>query len=192
MCPHSCSQVGFEWSPEKNQDNGGKRKIAKEPNIAGLQIIQWNTINKAMPGQWIFNLYSGSALNDTYANLWKNESALSVPTFSLFSAISMQQTRPDRGILVMKIPVKPKAEKGLSASQLEKVPKMTGKELVLGTECAVCLDDIENDQPARVFPGCNHGFHVECADAWLSKHAVCPICRSKLGPLLENPDDNPC
>ncbi|KAK6938998.1 Zinc finger, RING-type [Dillenia turbinata] len=90
------------------------------------------------------------------------------------------------------IPVKPKAEKGLSASQLKKVPKVTGKELVLGTECAVCLDDIENDQPARLFPGCNHGFHVECADAWLSKHAVCPICRSKLGPLLENPDDNPC
>lgn len=78
-------------------------------------------------------------------------------------------------------PVKQPAEKGLSASELEKLPRMTGKELVLGTDCAVCLDEIESEQPVRVVPICNHGFHLECADAWLSKHSVCPVCRARLG-----------
>ncbi|KAL6994783.1 RING-type E3 ubiquitin transferase, partial [Sarracenia purpurea var. burkii] len=84
-----------------------------------------------------------------------------------------------------RLPVKLTAEKGLSASELEKLPKVTGKELVMGTECAVCLDEIEGDQPARMVPGCNHGFHVQCADSWLSKRPVCPICRAKLELELE-------
>ncbi|CAA2990992.1 E3 ubiquitin-protein ligase ATL23-like [Olea europaea var. sylvestris] len=90
-------------------------------------------------------------------------------------------------------PVKPSREEGLSASDLEKLPKVTGKDLVLGTDCAVCLDDIESDHPARLIPGCNHGFHLQCADTWLSKHPVCPVCRAKLEPELFNPPEtNPC
>ncbi|KAL2512825.1 E3 ubiquitin-protein ligase ATL23 [Abeliophyllum distichum] len=90
-------------------------------------------------------------------------------------------------------PVKPSREEGLSASDLEKLPKVTGKDLVLGTDCAVCLDDIESDQPVRMVPGCNHGFHLQCADTWLSKQSVCPVCRAKLGPELFNPpESNPC
>lgn len=87
-------------------------------------------------------------------------------------------------------PVKPAARNGLSAAELEKLPKITGKELVLGTECAVCLEEIESDQPARLVPGCNHGFHLECGDAWLSKHSVCPVCRAKLDAGFFT--DNPC
>ncbi|KAL2457811.1 E3 ubiquitin-protein ligase [Forsythia ovata] len=90
-------------------------------------------------------------------------------------------------------PVKPSRDEGLSASDLEKLPKVTGKDLVLGTDCAVCLDDIESDQPVRMVPVCNHGFHVQCADTWLSKHPVCPVCRAKLGPeLFITPESNPC
>ncbi|KAG2391657.1 E3 ubiquitin-protein [Vigna angularis] len=54
----------------------------------------------------------------------------------------------------------------------------------MASECAVCLDDIATDQPARLVPGCNHAFHVECADTWLSKHPLCPLCRAKLDPTL--------
>ncbi|XP_061968493.1 E3 ubiquitin-protein ligase ATL23 isoform X2 [Populus nigra] len=90
----------------------------------------------------------------------------------------------------------PCVEKGLSSSELEKLPKVTGKELVLGTECAVCLDDIESEQLARIVPGCNHGFHLECADTWLSKHPVCPVCRAKLDAQFSSasasPENNPC
>ncbi|KAJ4848276.1 hypothetical protein Tsubulata_038033 [Turnera subulata] len=93
------------------------------------------------------------------------------------------------------LPVKPATHKGLSPSELDKLPKVTGKDLVLGMECAVCLDDIEAEQPARLVPGCNHGFHLECADTWLSKHSVCPVCRAKLDDHCfggANSDDNPC
>ncbi|GMY28198.1 43kDa postsynaptic protein [Fagus crenata] len=94
---------------------------------------------------------------------------------------------------VSRSPKKPVPKNGLSASELEKLPKVSAKELVLGTECAVCLDEIENGQPARLIPGCNHGFHLECADTWLSNHLVCPICRTKLDPeFFSNADQNPC
>lgn len=89
------------------------------------------------------------------------------------------------------LPVKQVANKGLSPLELEKLPKITGKELVLGTECAVCLDEIEGEQPARLVPGCNHGFHVQCADTWLSNHPLCPVCRTKLDPQIFT-SHNPC
>ncbi|KAL8514817.1 hypothetical protein ACS0TY_013780 [Phlomoides rotata] len=91
-------------------------------------------------------------------------------------------------------PVKPAQNKGLSSSDLEKLPKVTGKDLVLGTDCAVCLDEIESEQSARMIPGCNHGFHLECADSWLSKNSICPVCRAKIEPELLSPPDliSPC
>ncbi|XP_062098458.1 E3 ubiquitin-protein ligase ATL23 [Humulus lupulus] len=90
-------------------------------------------------------------------------------------------------------PVKPAPNQGLSASELEKIPKVSVKELVMGNECAVCLDEIEDGQPARLLPGCNHGFHLQCADTWLSKHSVCPICRAKLdSQFFSDSDQNPC
>ncbi|CAJ2650286.1 unnamed protein product [Trifolium pratense] len=88
-------------------------------------------------------------------------------------------------------PIKPVTDKGLSPLDLEKIPKITGKELVAPTECAVCLDEIDNEQPARLVPGCNHAFHVQCADTWLSKHPLCPLCRSKLDPQILN-SESPC
>ncbi|KAF8406638.1 hypothetical protein HHK36_008728 [Tetracentron sinense] len=92
---------------------------------------------------------------------------------------------------VFRSPEKPSTEKGLSASELQKLPKTTGSKL-MGTECAVCLDEIERDQLARLLPGCNHGFHLQCADTWLSKNPVCPVCRAKLDPVILNPDENIC
>ena len=89
-------------------------------------------------------------------------------------------------------PVKPAAEKGLSPSDLDKLPKLAGKDLVAGAECAVCLDEIESDAPARLIPGCNHGFHLQCADTWLSKNSACPLCRAILGPEFFNSSENPC
>lgn len=93
----------------------------------------------------------------------------------------------------IRLPVKAMIEGGLSASELDKLPKITGKEMVMGAECAVCLDEVEGEQPARLVPGCNHGFHLHCADTWLSKHSACPVCRAKLGsPFFNGLDDNPC
>ncbi|KAH7571578.1 hypothetical protein JRO89_XS04G0082300 [Xanthoceras sorbifolium] len=82
--------------------------------------------------------------------------------------------------------------KGLSATYLEKLPRITGKELVMGSECAVCLDEIESEQPARLIPVCNHGFHIQCADAWLSDNPVCPVCRANLDSQFFDALENPC
>lgn len=90
------------------------------------------------------------------------------------------------------LPAKPLPDAGLSPAQLQNLPSITGKELLMGSECAVCLDDIAADQPARLVPGCNHAFHVECADTWLSKHPLCPLCRAKLDPTLFSSSENPC
>lgn len=86
------------------------------------------------------------------------------------------------------------SEKGLSASDLEKLPKTSGKELTKGTECAVCLDEMEGEQPVRVVPGCNHSFHLQCADSWLSKQSFCPVCRARLMISFSLPpsNENPC
>lgn len=89
-------------------------------------------------------------------------------------------------------PVKHVEEKGLSAAELEKLPQITGKELMMGTECAVCLEEIDRDELARLVPGCNHGFHLLCADTWLSKQSVCPVCRTNLQPEISRANENPC
>lgn len=91
-------------------------------------------------------------------------------------------------------PTKGFKEKGLSSAQLDKLPKVSGQELVMGNDCAVCLDEIEKEQVARIVPGCNHGFHIECADTWLAKHPVCPVCRTKLETELFDTtnESNPC
>ncbi|KAG6432014.1 hypothetical protein SASPL_103587 [Salvia splendens] len=83
-------------------------------------------------------------------------------------------------------PAKHWQKRGLSASDLQKLATVSGKDLVLATDCAICLDEIEAEQPARMVPGCNHGFHLKCADAWLSKNPICPLCRAKLSPHLFN------
>lgn len=58
-------------------------------------------------------------------------------------------------------------------------------------ECAVCLNEFEDQEVLRVIPRCCHVFHPECIDAWLSSHTTCPLCRSNLAdPNPESPD--PC
>ncbi|XP_016647017.1 PREDICTED: E3 ubiquitin-protein ligase ATL23 [Prunus mume] len=99
----------------------------------------------------------------------------------------------------VRLPVKQVSQKGFSASELDKLPKITGKDLTTErTECAVCLDEIEGEQVARLVPGCNHAFHLLCADTWLSKHSFCPVCRAKLHLHQDLPQysvtcsENPC
>ncbi|KAF9614715.1 hypothetical protein IFM89_020126 [Coptis chinensis] len=52
-----------------------------------------------------------------------------------------------------------------------------GKELL---ECDVCLNEFEEDETLRLLPQCNHVFHPECIDAWLTSHTTFPVCRANL------------
>lgn len=44
--------------------------------------------------------------------------------------------------------------------------------------CPVCLSDFEKGEIVKVIPHCEHVFHVECIDRWLSSHVSCPVCRA--------------
>uniref|UniRef100_A0A3Q7JCC0 RING-type E3 ubiquitin transferase n=1 Tax=Solanum lycopersicum TaxID=4081 RepID=A0A3Q7JCC0_SOLLC len=41
-------------------------------------------------------------------------------------------------------------------------------------ECAVCLNEFEEEETLRLLPNCHHVFHPECIDAWLAFRTTCP------------------
>ncbi|XP_055834665.1 E3 ubiquitin-protein ligase ATL15-like [Solanum dulcamara] len=53
-------------------------------------------------------------------------------------------------------------------------------------ECAICLNEFEDDETLRLLPKCSHVFHPNCIDAWLFSHITCPVCRAI---LILNPGD---
>lgn len=81
-------------------------------------------------------------------------------------------------------------QQGLSEADLQRLPtvecrKELGEERTPQSrggegECAVCLEPFRIGDWCRVIPACCHAFHVQCADAWLTKHSVCPICRTSV------------
>ncbi|XP_043714839.1 RING-H2 finger protein ATL38-like [Telopea speciosissima] len=50
-------------------------------------------------------------------------------------------------------------------------------------ECVVCLNEFVDEDTIRLLPKCDHVFHPDCIDAWLSKHTTCPVCRANLVPV---------
>ncbi|KAJ1660179.1 hypothetical protein IWQ61_000860 [Dispira simplex] len=61
----------------------------------------------------------------------------------------------------------PKSSATLKESEVKESPNT----------CAVCIDEIERGQLVRQLP-CNHLFHLECIDEWLTeKSGVCPLCK---------------
>uniref|UniRef100_A0A5B7BIH6 RING-type domain-containing protein n=1 Tax=Davidia involucrata TaxID=16924 RepID=A0A5B7BIH6_DAVIN len=47
-------------------------------------------------------------------------------------------------------------------------------------DCAVCLESFKEGEWCRSLPVCNHMFHENCVDNWLTKVPNCPICRSRV------------
>nr|GLL48105.1 RING-H2 finger protein ATL11-like [Ipomoea trifida] len=52
-------------------------------------------------------------------------------------------------------------------------------------ECAVCLNEFEDDETLRLLPACCHVFHHDCIDVWLASHVTCPVCRANLVPTAD-------
>ncbi|XP_022856224.1 E3 ubiquitin-protein ligase ATL6-like [Olea europaea var. sylvestris] len=81
------------------------------------------------------------------------------------------------------------AARGLDASVLETFPTFSYSEVKdhkIGKgalECAVCLNEFEDDETIRLIPKCDHVFHPQCIDAWLESHVTCPVCRANLVPV---------
>ena len=43
--------------------------------------------------------------------------------------------------------------------------------------CAICQDEIEEDQSMRQINHCRHRFHQHCIDVWFQSNVRCPTCR---------------
>ncbi|KAE8712170.1 putative excision repair cross-complementing 1 ercc1 [Hibiscus syriacus] len=87
--------------------------------------------------------------------------------------------------------------RGLEASVIETFPTMVYSEVRVhkigngALECAVCLNEFEDDETLRLIPKCDHVFHPECIDAWLASHTTCPVCRANLAPQAGDPVSQP-
>ncbi|XP_017977928.1 PREDICTED: E3 ubiquitin-protein ligase ATL31 [Theobroma cacao] len=87
--------------------------------------------------------------------------------------------------------------RGLEASVIETFPTMVYSEVKVhkigkgALECAVCLNEFEDDETLRLIPKCDHVFHPECIDAWLASHNTCPVCRANLAPQPGEPVSQP-
>ncbi|XWS58232.1 hypothetical protein CRYUN_Cryun08bG0016800 [Craigia yunnanensis] len=87
--------------------------------------------------------------------------------------------------------------RGLDASVIETFPTMVYSEVKVhkigkgALECAVCLNEFEDDEKLRLIPKCDHVFHPECIDAWLTSHTTCPVCRANLAPQSGDPVNQP-
>ncbi|KAH7292659.1 hypothetical protein KP509_29G079900 [Ceratopteris richardii] len=49
-------------------------------------------------------------------------------------------------------------------------------------DCVVCLTDFQEAESIRMLPRCEHCFHQQCIELWLSAHSTCPLCRRSLLP----------
>jgi hypothetical protein len=47
----------------------------------------------------------------------------------------------------------------------------------LETNCAICQDRMEAQNPTRKIRACGHSFHTECIDTWFERSVSCPVCR---------------
>lgn len=81
---------------------------------------------------------------------------------------------------------RPTVSRGLDSDIIKTFPVFDYsdvKALKLGKsilECAVCLNEFEDEETLRLLPNCCHVFHPECIDAWLAFRTTCPVCRSNL------------
>ncbi|XP_021276589.1 RING-H2 finger protein ATL56 [Herrania umbratica] len=74
---------------------------------------------------------------------------------------------------------------GFSAKQLKRLPQFKFSEGTRTTHlesdsCVICLDAFKEGQWCRNLVMCGHLFHRKCLDAWLTKVAACPICRTRV------------
>ncbi|CAH8381978.1 unnamed protein product [Eruca vesicaria subsp. sativa] len=76
--------------------------------------------------------------------------------------------------------------RGLDASTIEAFPTFVYSEVKTrkigrgALECAVCLNEFEDDETLRLLPKCDHVFHPHCIGEWLQGHVTCPVCRTNL------------
>mmetsp|Transcript_81800 Transcript_81800/g.237171 ORF Transcript_81800/g.237171 Transcript_81800/m.237171 type:complete len:355 (+) Transcript_81800:3-1067(+) len=52
-----------------------------------------------------------------------------------------------------------------------------------GTDCVICMTEIDPEDARRVTTPCNHKFHETCLEQWMEVKMECPTCRTILPPI---------
>lgn len=57
--------------------------------------------------------------------------------------------------------------------------RISAEDPLCGDSCAICLHDFKKSDTVCFSSNakCTHGFHLCCAEKWLSQHVRCPCCR---------------
>ncbi|KAK9916631.1 hypothetical protein WJX75_005132 [Coccomyxa subellipsoidea] len=75
------------------------------------------------------------------------------------------------------------SRKGASTQQIEHLPTVIVGASGVGPDkeckCPICLEDFSPGAVLHRLP-CNHQFHRDCVDKWLTQKATCPICQQSL------------
>ncbi|XP_047167031.1 E3 ubiquitin-protein ligase ATL6-like [Vigna umbellata] len=88
-----------------------------------------------------------------------------------------------------------RAARGLDPAVIQTFPTLEYSEVKIHKigkeplECAVCLCEFEDTETLRLIPKCDHVFHPDCIDEWLSSHTTCPVCRANLVPTESQESD---
>ncbi|EOA22171.1 hypothetical protein CARUB_v10002742mg [Capsella rubella] len=74
------------------------------------------------------------------------------------------------------------ATTGVAKEVIESFPSFIYSDVkeIGGVECAVCLQEFEDEEKLRWMPPCSHTFHANCIDVWLSSRTTCPVYRANL------------
>ncbi|KAJ4900682.1 E3 ubiquitin-protein ligase ATL31 [Raphanus sativus] len=76
--------------------------------------------------------------------------------------------------------------RGLEPSMIQTFPTFIYSEVKTqrigngALECAICLNEFQDDETLRLLPKCDHVFHPHCIGEWLQSHVTCPVCRTNL------------
>ncbi|KAM7277637.1 hypothetical protein ACFE04_004771 [Oxalis oulophora] len=93
---------------------------------------------------------------------------------------SLSRRRNDEDPLMVAASRSPAAI-GLDESVIRLIPLFQFKKETSGfCECAVCLNEFQENEKLRKIPNCNHSFHIDCIDVWLQRNSNCPICRNSI------------
>jgi hypothetical protein len=80
------------------------------------------------------------------------------------------------------IPVSGGPESGESGTHMHKLIECTTvRQIKVETDiCAICQEDFKVKNIVREIKKCNHYYHIECIEKWLSNKHTCPTCRYDL------------
>lgn len=96
----------------------------------------------------------------------------------LLRRFSLSRRQPEDTLMVYSPATEQR--KGLDESVIRKIPIFQFKKEGERCECAVCLNEFNQDEKLRRIPNCSHVFHIDCIDAWLQNNANCPLCRTSI------------